>query len=361
MVWCVAVDGKYLVYPRFRISSGNRIASRHYARNWPILGEKGPWLRPQQERCRLSFASEPERDDGSLPPVNIVIPDDARELERDVLAYRREMRVKRRRQRLLRLVQPFNRSSALGGPAAIVPLVALCLALALVGGALLSVVTMNPADAPVVSSTPTSPQIGQTGLTVLPTGNVVVAGRSKPVRSLAGSVLALVPADCGCGQELDRLAGQAVAAGVPLYFVGTGSAASSASSAQQLAAETAQYGRNHAIAADDAEGVLAGAYRPDGLTVLLAYSTAKTEVRRHLGTAFQLGPQLSELKSGGAQASAQSTPQVAPAGALAPAPAHRPVDPGVSGVARTDTISTSCSGLPGHYGCNEGVDTPCHH
>ena len=40
----------------------------------------------------MSFASGPGRDDGSLPPVNIVIPDDARELDRDVLAYRRELR-----------------------------------------------------------------------------------------------------------------------------------------------------------------------------------------------------------------------------------------------------------------------------
>ena len=52
----------------------------------------------------MSFASEPGRDDGNLPPVNIVIPDDARELDRDVLAYRRELRAKRRRQRLVRLL-----------------------------------------------------------------------------------------------------------------------------------------------------------------------------------------------------------------------------------------------------------------
>ena len=40
----------------------------------------------------MSFASGPGRDDGGLPPVNIVIPDDARDLDRDVLAYRRELR-----------------------------------------------------------------------------------------------------------------------------------------------------------------------------------------------------------------------------------------------------------------------------
>ena len=49
----------------------------------------------------MSF-SEPGRDDGNLPPVNIVVPDDARELDRDVLAYHRELRARRRRQRLTR-------------------------------------------------------------------------------------------------------------------------------------------------------------------------------------------------------------------------------------------------------------------
>ena len=93
----------------------------------------------------MSFASEPERDDGSLPPVNIVIPDDARELDRDVLAYRREIRALRRRQHRRRLLRPFS-GPGVGGPAALVPLIALCLALALVGGALLSVLTISPAE-----------------------------------------------------------------------------------------------------------------------------------------------------------------------------------------------------------------------
>jgi hypothetical protein len=302
MVWYVAADGRYPVYLRIRISSGNRRASRHQGCNWPILEEKGPWPRPQRERCLLSFASEPERDDGGLPPVNIVIPDDARELDRDVLAYRREMRVRRRRQRLLRLLRPFNRSG-LGGPTAIVPLIALCLALALVGGALLSVVTMNPAQAPTVTTTPTPAQADQpSGLTTLPAGNLRISGQTEPVRSLVSSVLALVPAGCACGAQLDRLAGQTAAADVPLYFVGTGT------TSQQLAAETTLYGQNHAVAADDADGVLANAYRPDGLTLLLVYSDGKAEVDRSLASTFQLGPQLTGLKSAAAKTSAQATP-----------------------------------------------------
>ena len=40
----------------------------------------------------VNLGGEPERDDSGLPPVDIVVPDDARELERDVQAYRREQR-----------------------------------------------------------------------------------------------------------------------------------------------------------------------------------------------------------------------------------------------------------------------------
>ena len=41
------------------------------------------------------------------PPLDIQIPDDARELDRDVLAYHRELRAQRRRKRLRRLAGPF--------------------------------------------------------------------------------------------------------------------------------------------------------------------------------------------------------------------------------------------------------------
>jgi hypothetical protein len=256
-------------------------------------------------RCLLSFASEPERDDGSLPPVNIVIPDDARELDRDVLAYRREVRAQRRRQRVMGLLRPLNRSG-LGGPTAIVPLIALCLALALVGGALLSVVTMTPAATPTITSTPSlAPSEQASGLTTLPAGDVrLVAGPSVAVQSLVSSVLALVPAGCDCDEELDRLAVQTLAAAVPLYFVGTGAPS------QQLAAETNQDGDSHAIAADDTDGVLTDAYRPDGLTLLLVYKDAKADIRRNLGSTFQLGPALSGLKSASPTASASVTPKV---------------------------------------------------
>jgi hypothetical protein len=237
----------------------------------------------------VSFASEPGRDDGNLPPVNVVIPDDARELDRDVLAYRREQRAKRRRQRLMRLFRPF-RLPEFGGSAAIIPLIAACLAISLVGGALLSIITMSPASAPTLNTPRSSGQPAGGDLTELPTGTVQVNGRSVQVRSLVTSAIALVPANCGCDAQLDRLAGQAVAARVGLYFAGTGQVI------PQLPGLVARDGDGAAVVTADYDNVLSVAYHPAGLTVLLVFSDAKAEAFRSLSGSFQLTQTLGELR-----------------------------------------------------------------
>jgi hypothetical protein len=245
----------------------------------------------------VSFASEPGRDDGNPPPVNIVIPDDARELDRDVLAYHREQRARRRRQRLVRLLGPL-RSRESGGQAAILPLAATCVALSMLAAAMLSVVAISPASAPTLTGPPRSsagPHIQPAALTSLPAGTVQLDGRAEPVRSLASSAIALVPAGCDCGQDLSRLAGQAAAAHVGLYFVGAGAVI------PQLAGLTARYGGGTAKAVYDTSDVLAAAYHPDGLTVLLVYSDATADVRRNLPPGFQLTPVLRQLTQPGKQ------------------------------------------------------------
>ena len=73
------------------------------------------------------------------PPLDVQIPDDARELDRDVLAYHRELRARRRRRRLRRLTAPFS------GPGTVMPLLASILAVCLVAGAMLSLATFSPA------------------------------------------------------------------------------------------------------------------------------------------------------------------------------------------------------------------------
>ena len=258
----------------------------------------------------MSFASEPGRDDGNLPPLNIVIPDDARELDRDVLAYRRELRARRRQQRITRLFRPFTRRE-LGGHAAILPLIATCVALAMLAGAMLSVITISPASGPTVAQTPsassgpvTRPSASSgvateaAGLTTLPDGDVQLPdGRTIRVRSLTSSALALVTPGCGCDLELSRLAGQAAAVHAVLYFVGSGPVM------PVLADLTAQYGRGVARPLYDTRDVLGAAYHPVGLTLLLVYSDATARVHQNLRGGFQLGPDLRELTLPGSRAS----------------------------------------------------------
>ena len=78
-------------------------------------------------------------------PLDIQVPDDARELDRDVLAYHRELRAVRRRNRLRRLAGPFAPFAARGS---VMPLLASILAVCLVAGAMLSVATFSPATPP---------------------------------------------------------------------------------------------------------------------------------------------------------------------------------------------------------------------
>ena len=115
-------------------------------------------------------------------PLDIQIPDDARELDRDVLAYHREMRAKRRRNRLRRLAGPFAPFAARGS---VMPLLASILAVCLVAGAMLSVATFSPADRPAGRPTTPSPTNSSTGVSAAPK-----SATAAPVRPFVTSVSA---------------------------------------------------------------------------------------------------------------------------------------------------------------------------
>ena len=70
----------------------------------------------------MNIGGDPGRDDYGLPPVDIEVPDDARELEREVQAYHRELRALRWRRRTRWLVVPLGRDGM------VLPLLAGCLA-----------------------------------------------------------------------------------------------------------------------------------------------------------------------------------------------------------------------------------------
>jgi hypothetical protein len=272
---------------------------------------------------------EPGRDEDGLPPVDVEIPDDARELDREVLAYQREQRALRRRARWARLLGPLHQHGA------ILPLIASCVALSMLAGTLLSVFSISPAAAPVLShsanpgassgassaagsgatsgtSSQASPSGPATEASSLPLGTVYVDGKATAVRGLVRAVLVLVPRRCRCQQAVQQVTMQAARAGVRrVYFVGT---ADHMTDVTQL---TRTAGLGTAVAVKDATDVLGAAYHPAGLTIVLVQADATTSVQRNLVAGqFQLEGRLRKLGTTGQGAS----PQPGSAASVVPTP-----------------------------------------
>jgi hypothetical protein len=234
----------------------------------------------------VSFASEPERDDGSLPPVDIEIPDDARELARDVIAYHREQRARRRRERMTRALRPLVRAGMIRH-GTVFPLIATFVALSMIAGALLSVAAVGPAFAPVTAA-------GQRHLSSLPQDTVMLDGGLVPVSTLDGSVLVLIPATCGCGPVLSGVAKQAASAHVAVYFVYR---AGSAGGLSRLTTLTTEYGDRVARTVYDiSDGLFFAFGEPTTPVALLAASTGTVDVYRTFPPGFDLSPALGSLK-----------------------------------------------------------------
>ena len=121
-------------------------------------------------------------------PLDIQVPDDARELERDVVAYHRELRAQRRRIRMHRLTRPFS------GPGTIMPLLASILAVCLVAGAMLSVATFSPAPADHPTTRPTTSAPAATHSTP-PVASPANSAGTVPANTVpANTVPAIAPA-----------------------------------------------------------------------------------------------------------------------------------------------------------------------
>jgi len=193
---------------------------------------------------RVNIGGEPGRDDYGLPPADVEIPDDARELDRDVQAYHRELRALRWRRRTRRLAGPLIRDGI------VLPLLAGCLALTLLAGTLLTVFS----GAQLTARSPVRPS------RQLPDATVLVDGRSASSSSLHGSVLALVSRGCTC-THLRQLARQAAKATVKIYVVGGPGA--------QVMALIKRMGLRWAHAVEDTEQSLTRAYRQGSLTAVL--------------------------------------------------------------------------------------------
>jgi hypothetical protein len=230
---------------------------------------------------------EPGRDDSGLPPVDIEIPDDARELDRDVQAYYRELRAQRRQQRGHRL------RGSLAKDGIILPLLACCLILALITGTLLTVFTAtsnqnltdlpggvkptasqhahshatasgDTSSAPKATTSPPQPAVPDTVPGTLPPGaTITIGGQSVPVQGLRRTELVLIPPHCNCTSTVESLIYVATGAHARAYLVYT---ADTKSDANQLYASLSGTYRGEASLAyePDSDNVLRESF-PAGL------------------------------------------------------------------------------------------------
>jgi hypothetical protein len=213
-------------------------------------------------------ALEPE----DVPPElqHARIPDDARELDPDRLAYYRELASRGRAQR------PARRAAArpgwslprrpeagarptLSGPMMLGVLVMLALM-----ASLMVVLAPRPEPSPVpLPLAETTVPVGEAG-GLLPEATVVLAGRDRPLRDARPVVLATVPA-AGCDQECeDALASvwrQATQFRVRVALVGP-------PAAQEALEEVARTAMSGSPVLLDPSGAVADAYAPVGTTVI---------------------------------------------------------------------------------------------
>lgn len=256
----------------------------------------------------MNLGGDPERDDSGLPPIDIVIPDDARELDRDVQAYQRELRALRRRQRASRLRGPLTRDGM------VLPLLAGCLILALITSTLLIMfaadqtglpeLPSHAAAGPAAKQRPPAARSQPAGQLngPLPAGLIVVGGKTESLHAVTAagpSVLALIPVACRCASALRQLGTQAAQARVTLYLVGTGGGM------RQVAQLAAQARPGSARIADDTGDVLGRTYGPSGptgLTAILVRSggSVASVARLSRSKPLNLGASLRRLDSAGA-------------------------------------------------------------
>ena len=237
---------------------------------------------------------DPERDDYGLPRVEVVIPDDARELDRDLIAYRREERQRRRRQRMRQLTRPFTRYGLA------TPVIALALLIAVVSGTLMTV--FGPRSAiPRSAGTPAtdgaaSPQLGMRGAP-LPPGPVTIFGQPDGQMSDLVGLVALVPEGCRCDQAVREVTGQAKQYDLRRFLVGSHRWTKNTARELRELADTAGSG---AKIVRDETAVLTQMYGAAGLTLLLVHTDGVVlDIRVNVQPGVKLLPQLEKLQRPG--------------------------------------------------------------
>ena len=205
---------------------------------------------------------DPEPDDYGLPHVDVVVPDDARELERDMAAYHREERRRRRRRRVRRLTRPVTRFGVA------IPILAGALLVALLSGVLMTAFGPRPVPRPTGAQLAPRPsgKPGEIG-GLLPAGEVglVADGRaSTRLRDLRPGVIGIAPAAYECENVVAELATRTRQYKLNFWLVADPRPAGGGKPLPlkdlKACAGTAHGGTP--LILDDPEGLLAAAYAP---------------------------------------------------------------------------------------------------
>ena len=169
----------------------------------------------------MGGSSSSEDKPGGIPAgAHLVVPDDARELARDIAAWRREERWKRRRRRVERMFGGRSSSTrALSAPI----IITLMIAAALLGATLIfpGRTPEHPATAPVplVLAAP-SAALGTVG-GLVPDDALVGPTGTTTARALRPALLAVTQPECACGAALTHLAQEAADNGLTIYLIGS--------------------------------------------------------------------------------------------------------------------------------------------
>ena len=224
-----------------------------------------------------------DHDDYGLPKVDVVVPDDARELDRDVIAYRREVRQHRRHERWSRLGRPFTRYGIA------TPFIASAVLIALISGVLMTVISPRP-NPRTVQVPPTGPQRLRPGDVggVLPAGNVIFRHKRVPADQLvnvAGVVL-VVPRQCDCDSAAQGIIRQAGDQRLQVWLIADGRRDGDDKDVGRLAAGTAP---GVTLVADDPDRVFASAYQATQATGLTAVLVRTDRIVRRILRGIQGG------------------------------------------------------------------------
>ncbi|MCP2337178.1 hypothetical protein [Actinomadura rupiterrae] len=239
-----------------------------------------------------------DHDDYGLPRVDVVVPDDARDLERDVIAYRRELRQLRRRVRAQRLIGPFARFGVA------IPIITGALLIALISGVLMTALGTRPEPGPTRAALAPHPtgSPGQKG-GYLPDVTVVEPPSTspKPLRDQRPGVIAIASPRCGCSAVVADLAKRTQELRFKMYLAADrrGSTASTGDTIKSLRALAGSAHDGDPIVLDDTTGALAKSYAntPEGrpATGLTAVFVGSDGVVSDVRTSAHPGQELTDL------------------------------------------------------------------